>query len=141
MDRENNSKKALLKLSRKPHLYNLPLFSGPQMYCMLTHLVYYGKYPTDHYPFPAAGASGIVHAMHASFDSLVVKNNFSLLIIFLLLKVALVFNMLMNAACLFSPLLIFDISWPSLVTIITQLQRKVLERHDTSRVLACACVF
>lgn len=52
------------------------------MYCMLTHLVCYGKYPTDHYSFPAAGASGIVHAMHASFDSLVVKDNFSLLIIF-----------------------------------------------------------
>lgn len=66
---------------------------------------------------------------------------FHFLSFFLLLKVALVFNMLMNAACLFFLLLIFDISWPSLVTIITQLQRKVLERHDTNRVLACACVF
>lgn len=73
--------------------------SGLQKHRELTHPVYYRAAV----PVPAGGASDIVHTMYTAFVSLVVKDNFWLPIIFLLLKVASVFNMLINAGFMCSP--------------------------------------
>lgn len=51
----------------------------------------------------AGGAGDIVHTRHTSFVFAVVKDNFWLLTMFLLLKVASIFNMLINAAFMYFP--------------------------------------
>ena len=68
------------------------------MHCVLTHPVFYGKQLTGRRSLPAGAAGDIVHTMHTSFVSVVVKDDFWLLTIFLLLKVASVFKILINAA-------------------------------------------
>ena len=73
--------------------------SGLQKHRVLTHPVYYRAAV----PLPAGGAGDIVHTMSTLFVSVVVKDNFRLLIIPLLLKVASVFNMLISAGFMCFP--------------------------------------